>query len=46
MDPSAFILARDHDLPLHVFDIAQPGAMIKILNGEPFGTEITNANRG
>ena len=23
MDPSAFILARDHDLPLHVFDIAQ-----------------------
>jgi uridylate kinase len=43
MDPSAFILARDHDLPLHVFDIAQTGAMTDILNGEAVGTEISNA---
>lgn len=43
MDPSAFILARDHDLPLHVFDIAEDGAMVKILNGESAGTEIFNA---
>jgi uridylate kinase len=43
MDPSAFILARDHNLPLHVFDIAQTGAMTDILKGEPVGTEISNA---
>lgn len=43
MDPSAFILARDHDLPLHVFDIARSGAMTQILNGQSVGTEISNA---
>jgi uridylate kinase len=43
MDPSAFILARDHDLPLHVFDIARTGAMTDILKGEVVGTEISNA---
>jgi uridylate kinase len=41
MDPSAFILARDHNLPLHVFDIEASGAMTRILNGEPVGTEIS-----
>ena len=41
MDPSAFILAREHNLPLHVFDIAHDHAMISILNGEPIGTEIS-----
>lgn len=42
MDPSAFILARDHDLPLHVFDIASSGAMPQILGGQSVGTEISN----
>jgi uridylate kinase len=42
MDPSAFILARDHDLPVHVFDIAHSGAMVQILSGRPVGTEISN----
>jgi uridylate kinase len=41
MDPSAFILARDHGLPLHVFDIGQDGAMVRILDGEAIGTEIS-----
>lgn len=43
MDPSAFILAFDHDLPLHVFDIAQTSAMTAILKGGTVGTEISNA---
>ena len=43
MDPTAFILARDHDLTLHVFDIAQDAAMIRILEGDVVGTEISNA---
>jgi uridylate kinase len=42
MDPSAFILARDHRLPLHVFDIAERAAMTRILAGEPVGTEISH----
>lgn len=40
MDPSAFILARDHGLPLHVFDIDQPGAMTAIVSGRDVGTRI------
>lgn len=43
MDPTAFILARDRDLTLHVFDIAQDTAMIRILEGDVVGTEISNA---
>jgi uridylate kinase len=42
MDPSAFILARDHGLPLHVFDIEAPSAMTRILAGESVGTEISS----
>jgi uridylate kinase len=40
MDPSAFILARDHGLPLHVFDADRPGAMAAIVGGEDVGTRI------
>jgi uridylate kinase len=40
MDQTAFILARDHRLPLHVFDIDRPGAASAILNGTPLGTHI------
>ncbi len=41
MDQSAMILARDHGLPLHVFNFDQPGAMIRICQGEQVGTYIT-----
>jgi uridylate kinase len=40
MDQSAFILARDHKLPLHVFDIEQTGVMAAICRGERLGTYI------
>ena len=42
MDPSAFILARDHGLTLHVFDVEQSCAIGRILDGESVGTEISN----
>jgi uridylate kinase len=42
MDPSAFLLARDHDLTLHVFDIAADGAMRSLVEGVNVGTEISN----
>lgn len=40
MDPSAFLLARDHQLPIEVFDITEPGAMAAILRGRHLGTSI------
>lgn len=40
MDQTAFILARDHGLPLHVFDIEKDGLMAAICRGEHHGTEI------
>ena len=41
MDQAAMILARDHGLPLHVFNFEQPGAMARICNGEQVGTYIS-----
>jgi len=41
MDQAAFILARDHHLPLHVFDIDRPGAAAAITTGSPIGTTIS-----
>ncbi|WP_350276122.1 UMP kinase [Kribbella sp. HUAS MG21] len=40
MDQSAFILARDHHLPLHVFDIDRPQAAPAIATGTHIGTLI------
>jgi uridylate kinase len=42
MDQSAFILAREHRMPLHIFDIEQTGTMTAICRGERIGTAITN----
>jgi uridylate kinase len=38
MDPATFILARDHGLPIRVFDSTSKGAMAAILRGESIGT--------
>jgi len=38
MDTAAFALARDSDLPLRIFDMSQPGVLLRILGGEPIGT--------
>ena len=38
MDTAAFALARDSDLPLRVFDMSQPGVLLKVLGGEAIGT--------
>ena len=40
MDQSAVLLARDHDLPIHVFDFDQPGALEQLCQGELVGTHI------
>lgn len=38
MDQSAFILARDHQIPINVFDASEKGAMLKVVSGERVGT--------
>ncbi len=43
MDQSAVILARDHALPLHVFNFDLPDAMWRICQGEDVGTIITDS---
>ena len=44
MDTAAFALARDSDLPLRIFDMSQPGELLKILRGEHIGTLVRGRN--
>ena len=39
-DQSAFVLARDYNMPLYVFDFDEPNAISKICNNEEIGTYI------
>ena len=38
MDATAFALCRDQKLPIRVFSIFKPGALARIVSGEPEGT--------
>jgi uridylate kinase len=38
MDANAFGLCKDNRLPIHVFNINQPGAILRILQGDRIGT--------
>ncbi|HVM44107.1 MAG TPA: UMP kinase [Gemmatimonadales bacterium] len=38
MDANAFGLCKDNGLPIHVFNINQPGAVLRILHGDRIGT--------
>jgi uridylate kinase len=42
LDQSAVLLARDHDLPIHVFDFNKVGAMMRVCKGKEEGTLINN----
>ena len=42
MDQSAFILSRDYNLPIHVFNFDEPGSMKRICEGLTVGTKISN----
>ena len=41
MDLTAFALCEENDLPIYVFDMNQPGNLLKVVTGEPIGTEVT-----
>ncbi|MGM0412066.1 MAG: UMP kinase [Pseudomonadota bacterium] len=38
MDATAIVLCRDHNLPLRVFNINKPGALMRVVQGEDEGT--------
>ena len=40
MDLAAFTLARDHNMPIRVFNMNKPGALKAVIMGEPEGTVI------
>lgn len=41
MDLAAFTLARDHNLPIHVFNVSKPGVLRRVVMGDKKGTLIT-----
>jgi len=42
MDQTAIVLCRDHKLPLRVFNMNDPGALVRVARGEDVGTLVTN----
>ena len=42
MDATAIVLCRDHDLPMRVFNLNEPGALVRAARGEDVGTLVTN----
>ena len=43
MDLAAFTLARDHSMPLRVFNMNKPGALKSVVMGGEEGTTIDHA---
>ena len=46
MDATAIVMCRDNDLPLRVFNLNHPGALIRLVRGEAVGTAVTNVTAG
>jgi uridylate kinase len=42
MDLAAFTLARDHNIPIRVFNMNKPGALKSVIMGHAEGTIITH----
>ncbi len=38
MDATAVVMCRDNGLPIRVFDLTRPGALVRLANGEELGT--------
>ncbi|MBQ5975844.1 MAG: UMP kinase [Bacteroidales bacterium] len=41
MDLTAFALCEENNLPIYVFDMNKRGNLLKVVSGEPIGTEVT-----
>jgi uridylate kinase len=42
MDQPALMLAKEHNMPMHVFDFDRPGSILSIVTGESVGTYLGN----
>jgi uridylate kinase len=42
MDATAIVLCRDNDLPLRVFNLNNPGDLLRVVRGENVGTLVSN----
>ena len=45
MDTTAFVLCRDHDMPIRVMSINEPGALMRMINGETVGTLVHSGSK-
>ena len=45
MDMTAFVLCRDHKMPIRVFDMFKPNAVIRIVQGEDEGTLVSSGEK-
>jgi len=43
MDLTAFALCEENNLPIYVFDMNQPGNLLKVVEGQPIGTEVSKS---
>jgi uridylate kinase len=41
MDTTAVVMCRDNDLPIRVFNLTKPGAMVRLVGGEDVGTLVS-----
>ena len=41
MDATAIVMCRDNALPLRIFDLTQPNALVRAMSGEDVGTLVT-----
>ena len=40
MDATAIVMCRENNLPLVVFNLNNPGDLVRIVKGEPVGTSV------
>lgn len=45
MDLAAFCQCRDHNMPLRIFNINKPGALLRVIMGEDEGTIVNNGDQ-
>ncbi len=42
MDATAIVMCRDNNLPLRIFNLTEPGALVKVMSGDNIGTIVTS----
>jgi uridylate kinase len=45
MDATAIVMCRDHDMPLRVMNINQPGALMRLMQGDDVGSLVDKGEK-